>query len=516
MMSEASDFESRASRSSWGRRMVCLLGLGLLGCGSSIPVDRPSPAPFQPLLVRAQADVAAVPGFADQTGGGIFATAAGEAVRLRLDGSRAGLENHPGNRVVPGRINAVFRMGTGSALVESSNGLFLAQSGWLIAPPWREWLGQGLRATASTAEGTAWLAHDSGLYRLRDGQLAALKVSGQTLDGIRSLVAAPADKSASALWMLRDGQLRVAVQTASDVWQVRPADVPLEDDETVVSLVGLGGSAKGSAEAWVLTSGRLLRRTERGWRAVMLPGAPSQVLASGRFVWVKSGAELFSYDADLDTWGMATNVDTREFQFLAADESGCAWVQLGAETLALSWGPVPRVLGLYDGMKVVEDTLVVRARVAPGDKAPERVVFEVAGAQVPTTGPAYSLGGVETDGTPRSYSFAGLTPGQHMLNAVAHYADGTQARRSVSFAFEPLSTVTLGFEKDIRPIHAARCAKCHESTGPGRPLSTYKQWKDNADLILAAVREQRMPADGPLDPQLLTLLQRWVATGANP
>jgi hypothetical protein len=30
------------------------------------------------------------------------------------------------------------------------------------------------------------------------------------------------------------------------------------------------------------------------------------------------------------------------------------------------------------------------------------------------------------------------------------------------------------------------------------------------------VREQRMPADGPLDPQLISLIQRWASTGANP
>jgi len=38
-------------------------------------------------------------------------------------------------------------------------------------------------------------------------------------------------------------------------------------------------------------------------------------------------------------------------------------------------------------------------------------------------------------------------------------------------------------------------------TRPGRPLSTYALWKENASLITAAVRDQRMPADGPLDPR---------------
>ncbi len=84
------------------------------------------------------------------------------------------------------------------------------------------------------------------------------------------------------------------------------------------------------------------------------------------------------------------------------------------------------------------------------------------------------------------------------------------------FDFQPVSPGRCsGCDKDIRPIYEARCAKCHIS-GPGRPLSTYELWKENANLITAAVRDQRMPADGPLDPQLITLIQRWVASGAKP
>ncbi len=95
-----------------------------------------------------------------------------------------------------------------------------------------------------------------------------------------------------------------------------------------------------------------------------------------------------------------------------------------------------------------------------------------------------------------SDSFVGLEPGPHTLSAVAVYADGTTAQRSVAFDYQPLTTVALGWDHDIRPIHEARCAKCHTS-GPGRPLSSYELWKENAPLIVAAVREQRMPADGP-------------------
>ncbi|WP_375770718.1 hypothetical protein [Archangium gephyra] len=500
-------------------RVSPLLVAALLSaCDSmpSVPQDHPSPQPFEPVQVRAEVDVAPAPGFADQTGGGIFATADGGVVRLRLDGTRAALESHPGNTVTPGPARAVYRMGPGSALVEADNGLFLAQSGWLIAPPWREVLSTGLAATATTPDGAVWLGHASGLYRLQDGALSALKVNGQALEGITALASAPAEDGAQGLWFLRQETLSVAVRTAPGTWQMRQiTQLPLlQEGERVVGLAGLGASEKAKGELWALTSERLLRRAGDGWREVALARKPEQVLAAGRFVWVKADGKLLTHDAEAGTWGEVSGVDTRELRFLAADESGCAWVQLGADTVALSRGPVPRVLGLLEGTQVVEDSLVVRARVVPG-VAPLSFTYEVAGVEVPVRGPSYSLGGTEADGTPKPYSFVGLEPGPHTLTAVARYADGTEARRSVSFDYQPLTTVALGWDKDIRPVHEARCAKCH-TTGPARPLSTYALWKDNAELIIAAVKDQRMPADGPLDPQLISLIQRWAATGANP
>ncbi|QRO02937.1 hypothetical protein JRI60_44340 [Archangium violaceum] len=486
----------------------------LAACEPSLPQDTPKPEAFQPARVTAQAEVAPSPGFADQTGGGIFVTAAGELVRLRLDGTKAPLENHPGNPITPGRGRAVFRMGPGSALVEADNGLFMAQSGWIIAPPWRDALSLGLSASVVTPDGAAWLAHASGLFQLRDGALSQLKVDGQPLVGISSLVVAPAERVSPALWFIREDKLWNAIQTAAGAWQVRQAQVSLHKGETLVGLAGLGESEKGAGEAWLLTSERLLRNAADGWREVALEETPEQVVAAGRFLWVKTGDGLFLYDADKDAWGQASGVDTGSLRLLTADESGCVWAQLGTETVALSRGPVPRVLGLHEGMRVVEDSLVVRARVAPGN-APESVTFQVAGVDVPVSGPAFSLGGVEADGTPKAYSFDGLGPGVHTLSAVARYADGTEARRAVSFSYQPVSSSVLGWNKDIRPIHVARCAKCHDS-GPGRQLSTYQQWKDNLPLIIAAVRDQRMPADGPLDPQLISVIQRWATAGANP
>jgi hypothetical protein len=484
-------------------------------CGeASLPPDRPKPAPFRPAEVPAQVELASASGFADQSGGGVFASASGRLVRLRLDGSRGALEPHPGNTVDAGAVSAVFRLGPHSALVEAQNGLFLAESGWLIAPPWRDAPGRGVIATAQSADGAVWLAHTQGLYRLQEGRLSALKVGDAPITGITAMAAAPAMDGSPGVWFLRDGTLSVVVATGATTYQVREASAPLETDEVMESLAGLGPAVGTAGELWLLTNQGLLRRTRDGWRRVQLDERPVQLLAAGRFLWVKSSDSLLLYDADASRWGVASGLDTREFRFLAADESGCAWVRLGGQSVAISRALAPRVTGLHQDMEVVEDGLVVRAVVPPGTQ-PERVVFSLGGVAVVATGPEYSLGGAEADGTLKPYSFAGLDAGRHALDVVARFADGTEAKRSVPFDYQPLSAVAVGWAADIKPLHEARCAKCH-TTSPGRPLNTYALWKANAALITAAVREQRMPADGPMDPQLVTLIQRWAASGAKP
>lgn len=505
----------RASTSARSHLLALCAAVLLAACSeSSLPLDRPSPTPFRPTQVRSQPQLAQARGFADQAGGGVFATASGGIVRLRLDGSTAALEPHPGNRASAGPVQGVFRLGPHSALVDAQGGMFLADSGWLIAPPWRDALEPGVLGTAQSGDGTAWVAHASGLFRLHDGALSELKAGGESLRGISAIASAPAADGAPGVWVLHEGRVLVVVAASASTYQVREATVPLAEAEEVLSLAGLGPGAGAPGELWLLTNQGLLHRAKDGWRRVELAQQAEELLAAGRFLWVKAGDSLLLYDADSSAWGEVSEVDTAGALFLAADEAGAVWVRLGNESVALSRAPVPRVRGLYQGMQVVEDGLVVRAVPPPG-QAPQRIVFELGGTEVTASGPDYSLGGAEADGTLKAYSFAGLPAGRHALSVVARFADGTEARRLVPFEYQPLSTAAVGWDADIRPIHEARCAKCH-TTSPGRPLNTYELWKENAALITAAVREKRMPADGPLDPQLISVIQRWAASGANP
>ncbi len=495
--------------------LFSLVALSACGEDRSLPLDTPGLTPFQPAQVQAVEDLAPVSGFADQAGGGVFASASRELVRLRLDGSRGAMEPHPGNAAVAGAIQGVFRLGPHSALVETQSGLFLAESGWLIAPPWREALGQGVIATAQSADGAVWLAHARGLFRLQEGTLAELKVDGASVTGITSLAAAPSPENMPGVWFLRGGTLGVAVAASTTHYRVHTVSAPLPEGEALQSLAGIGPAVGTSGELWALSNQGLLRRTREGWRRVELARRPEALMAAGRFLWARSGNSLLHYDADANAWGVAEDAAAGDFQFLAADESGCVWVRRGGVSLALSRVLAPRVQGLYQGMRLVEDGLVVRAVMPPGP-TPASVVYQLGNKEVPAEGPDYSLGGLEADGTHRAYSFATLEAGRYVLAVVARYEDGSEAWRAVPFDFAPLNSGPLSWDKDIRPIHEARCRNCHNNSSAARSLDSYELWRANAPIITAAVRDQRMPADGPMDPELISRIQRWAASGARP
>ncbi|GHG67354.1 hypothetical protein [Comamonas sp. JC664] len=495
--------------------LLSLVVLGACGEDGTLPLDTPELTPFQPAQVQSGTVLAPVSGFADQSGGGIFANASRELVRLRLDGSRGAMAPHPGNTAEAGAINGVFRLGPHSALVEAQNGLFLAESGWLIEPPWREALGAGVVTTAQSADGAVWLAHARGLFRLQEGTLAELKVDGASLTGITSLAAAPSPENAPGVWYLRENTLGVAVALSTTNYRVLTTAAPLKEGETLKSLAGIGPAVGTAGELWALTSNGLLRRTRDGWRRVELAQRPDQLVGAGRFLWARSGSALLLHDADANTWSVAADATSGDFQILAMDESGCLWVQRGGQSLALSRALVPRLQGLHQGMRIVEDGLVVRAVMPPGPP-PASVAFALGNTEIPTEAPDYSLGGLEADGTHRAYSFATLEAGRYVLSVVARYEDGSEARRSVPFDFAPLQSGPLSWDKDIRPIHESRCRNCHNTASAARSLDSYELWRANAPIITAAVRDQRMPADGPMDPELINRIQRWASSGARP
>jgi hypothetical protein len=229
--------------------------------------------------------------------------------------------------------------------------------------------------------------------------------------------------------------------------------------------------------------------------------------------WVSAGGKLWRYDADLDTWETAKGITN--LRLLAADAAGGAWISVNGGLQSVTKDRAPRLVGLDTSEVLTVSDLVVQALIPPGAGA-LTVTYTLEGEQVVAGPSTYALGGESAEGSVMPYSLLGLASGSHTLKAMASYSDGSSATREVPFSYAPYDNAPLSWAADIYPIHAARCARCHESAGPGHDLSTFELWKADAARIAAAVGDRRMPADGPLDPLARTKIIRWVQTGAAP
>lgn len=507
-----------------------LLALAVLawGCDPALAPEAFQPGAFAAVTQAVAEPLAAVPAFADERGGGLFVDPSGRPVRVRPNGQRGVLDTHPRNPTQPGAATGVFPLGPYSALVATSQGLFVADQGWLVSPPWHAALEpSGVRATAVTADGVAWVAHEAGLYRVEGGALAEFTVDGAALPGVTALAAGPTADGVPGAWFAREGRLFSATPRSRTAASVREAGLPREYlGAGVTALAALGPGRDDAGEVWALSDRGLLQYSGTAWRRYELPGAPRQLLAAGRFAWLQAGDALYRYDADARAWSEATGLPGVP-TLLAVDAAGAAWVRVGEAMLSVAAGVAPRARGLFEGAAVYDGLMLVQASLpasAPpdaltwtlDDEAPRTVALDggVAGEGPLADVITWSLGGVQADGTPRPVALGHLGEGRHALSITARTGAATATRR-VHFDFLGGASATSSWAASVQPLNEARCARCH-SAGTEPELSTYAQWKQHAAAIATAVRERRMPADGPLDPASVELVQRWVNGGALP
>lgn len=500
----------------------------LSGCGGQVS-ETLVPSPFDSVVTESTLALAATPSFADERGGGIFVDLAGRVVRLRSNGSQGVIEAHPQNPVLPGPARSVWALGPYNALVATSRGLFVADQGWLISPPWQDVLSSdGLVATGVGENGVGWVAHAKGLFRLEGGALSELKLDGASVAGLTALAVGPAPDGAQGVWFAQGDVLTSASPSSKTAYTVR--DSGLSKDELaggVLAMAGLSASKDSAGEVWAITPKALFQFTTLGWRRYELGRAPKQLMSSGRVAWLQAGDGLFRYDADSQRWGEAKGLAAVP-TLVAVDAAGVAWVRVGDRTLSVSPTPAPRLSGVFENMIVYDAELPVTGLV-PASPAPTAIAWQLDDGEphevpvtsaLPGSGPTeglltFSLNGVD-QGKDRPVSFAALEDGRHVLALTVTSGDGaTAATRRLHFDFLGSATAVVSYERDLKGINDARCSKCH-ATGTLPDLSTYEAWKANAAAIATAVRERRMPADGPLDPASIQAIQRWVNGGALP
>ncbi len=503
--------------------------LGLCACGTGSVSEALLPTPFDASVLLSSSAISSAPGFADQRGGGIFAGQNGQVLRLRADGSGGPLTAHPGNPVAPGSVTAVWPLGPFSALVGTSTGLFVAESGWVIAPSWQSLLSaDGLVATVLDTHGVAWLAHQSGLFRLEGGQLFELTSGGEHLAGVTSLAVAPGPSGGEAVWFAGAEKLHCAERQSAGGYVIKESGLSPENLKGgVLALAGIAPSPLSSGELWATTpSGGLWRYRGGTWSHYALAPSPEQLLSAGRFAWLRAGDALYRYDADEGSWGEAKGL-AAGLSLQAVDAAGTAWVREGEESHVISNGWVPRLSGVFQNEEVYGTEAVITAQVSTqteilavsyrideGEESQVRLDDALPGTGAHLGQWVFSLGGT-AHSEPKPFSLAGYNDGPHTLSAIAIYKGGHMVTRRLHFELKAGLSGTVAWAANIKPLFEARCAKCHTS-GPGRDLSAFELWKRDSGLIVAAVKDRRMPADGPLDPALIARIVRWVNGGMLP
>ncbi|MET0387059.1 MAG: hypothetical protein ABW321_13920 [Polyangiales bacterium] len=501
------------------------LAAALSACTGEVSSNPLVTSPAELQLTAAEVPLAAQGGFADQRGGGVFVDAQGRAVRLGIDGTRLSLQSHPSNREAPGRVQRIVPVGADCAWVLTDTGVYQASSGWLSE------LRFGLAITsddviaaAVSGDDQRYVALRQGLYQLDAAGLSALTASGKPLAGISALAIAPAPDGSRAVWFVQGSRLRYAKQLARARYEINDAELPESTlADGVVGLAGVSAAPGSLGELWVLTERALLSFTPQlGFRSFEPPAQARKLYSAGRFVWLETERALYRYAADEQRWRELTMAQTSP-QLLAADASGTAWLSSAGESLALGELALPRVLGLFESGRVYSADVQLSARVLAAD-APQAVAFnlddgehvvrELEHAREDAGSLQFSLGGYDASGREQSYSLAGLAAGLHTLTISALTEHGVTTRR-LHFDMRAAEASALSWSSDVQPIYAARCAKCHDA-GPGRALGTYQAWVDQSELIVRALVEARMPADGPLDPSQIQTIQRWAAGGAEP
>jgi hypothetical protein len=510
------------------RLLLPCVALLMVGCEEPTTLEPLSPASFDAVAQATMLDLSAAPGFADERGGGVFIDLAGRVVRVRANGERGVLESHPRNLVFPGPATAVFALGPSNALVATSRGLFVADQGWLIAPSWQSLLpAEGLLGTAIGTDGVAWLAHTQGLYRLERGALTEFKLAGESLTGLTAMAVAPTLDGTPGVWFAREGKLFAAAQSSRSEFTVRASGLSADTlAGGVLGLAGISPSRETGGELWAITTRGLLLYTGTSWREYSMASSPRKLMASGRFAWMQAGDALFRYDGDTRAWAQVQGLESAG-TLLGVDSSGSAWVRVGTRTLSVAPNIAPRIHGLHQAARVFDSQLVVETSL-PSAQMLSSLTWDLDGATPnalelssgvtgsgPTLGQTFhSLGGAELSGVLKPISLGSLKDGWHTLTVAATTGEVTSYRR-LHFEFLGANTAPVGWEQDIKQLGLDRCSKCH-ATGTEPELITYEQWKTNAALIASAVRESRMPADGPLDSAGVAAVIRWVNGGAQP
>lgn len=342
-------------------------------------------------------------------------------------------------------------------------------------------------ARALHAEGDAlWVETGRGVFRWRAGELAELTVDGASAD---ARVAAGASWTGARAAWLAIGDRVHGFATAADTvegFETRAFERPVD----AVAVV--------DGALLVAEGGRLWRRDGVGWAQVSLDERVADLFGGPGGAWLRTDAGLRLWRGDA-LWA-PEGLPDGDGRWLA-DELGRLLVRTAAGVDRWTLHRPIRLLGLAAGDHLDVARTVEVVLTAPDDAG------EVAAEVRPQVGDPVA---VAVDAGRLHLDPAALPTGPATLWLTASYPD-QEAALSVPFTVELVGDVT--WERHVEPIHAARCASCHEDSA-NTVLDGPESWEALFDDILANVSSGAMPLVGdPLTAAQVELIEAWAAGG---
>jgi hypothetical protein len=213
----------------------------------------------------------------------------------------------------------------------------------------------------------------------------------------------------------------------------------------------------------------------------------ARLAAGAGVLWVSSGRSLWRLWTEDAGWQAEVALEGVDLTWIAGGAAGVAWASDGAS--------------LHRAGRQGQEEF----------DAPEHLGLAVAGGDV-WLWDADSLWRLDgqtlwpIEGVTGPRSVAALGDGA----VIVATADGL-IQATVGEPPEPPELVVPTYSGEIAPLFEDSCAICHGERGNARRLDSYEAFSEQIDLILAAVREARMPLppNEPLGDADIDLLVRW-------
>jgi hypothetical protein len=409
-------------------------------------------------------------------GGGVFTVAGLERALITVDGETFPVADGPIPADVADVQGSVFAIVDGAVFVWVGTELVDAGLTDLLPAPPR----------ALTADGDAlWIETSAGAFRWRREELSELQVAGASVDAL----IAPGGRSGpeQVVWL---GVGDVLHGFAFNDSAVQGFESRTFDADVAAVLVADG-------VLLLAEGGRLWTRSEVGWTQYERGEPVIGLLGGSAGVWLQTATGLQLWRST-ETWSVAGLPATEGRWF--ADELGRLLVRTEAGLDRYTLHRPLRLEGL-----VASDHLDVARTIEFVPTAPTELVsltVELRGAL-----DAVSLEVVDDRVVLDPVT---LPTGPATLVAVAEYPDQTTTLE-VPFTVDLVGDVT--WAGHVEPIHAARCASCHEDSA-NTVLDGPVAWEERIDEIVDNVSRGAMPLVGdPLTAAQINLIEAWKEGG---